>query len=333
MGTTEIMIEWEVLEEDKLPEAPPTPKRPRNPLPWKPILLVLALVAVVTAGGVAWRLRVVEEQVRDDIEQLVVREERAIRLGVSEQAITFADPEAPLGWKAWYQSIYEPSELSLPTPTIENIERDGEVALVIVLYEMEGYEWRNARAYRLTDEAWRRTPIPRSLWERKQAHASDFFVFNMTPLEEALLPPEPLAQHLERFRTAWGESWPLDDASPIKIIFSPDETLASPQFALQEITFRSPLLNPTPTFATPDACSLGILEALAQVYSGELYATGEDEYLRVVMREAVLAELLSRQNGGCQIVEQARVVPPRSALGLPATFAAYLVEVGGIEAA
>jgi hypothetical protein len=327
------MIEWEVLEEDKLPEEPDSPKRPRKPIPWKPILLVLILVAVVAGGGVAWRLRVVEQQVRADLEQLVLREERAIRLGVSEQASTFADPNAPLGWKAWYQSIYTPSELPLPTPTIASIERDGDVALVVVTYEMEGYEWRNARAYRLTETAWRRTAIPRSLWERRQAHASDFFIFDMTALEETLLPPEPMAQTLETFRMAWGESWPLDNAAPIKIIFSSDETLNQPQFALQEITLRSPLLNPTPTFAPPNACSLGILEALAQVYSGELYASGEDEYLRVVMRQAVLEELLSQQNGGCRIVEQARAIPPRSALGLPAGFAEYVVKVGGVQAA
>jgi hypothetical protein len=326
------MIEWEVLEDERLPEDIPEAKPPRKPLPWKPILAVVLVLAVVTMGGVAWRLRVVEEQVRTDIEQLVLREERAIRLGISEQAIAFADPDAPLAWKGWYQSIYTPSELPLPTPMIESVEQAGDVALVVAKYEMEGYVWRNARAYRLTEEAWRRTPIPRTLWDRREAHRSDFFMLEMNALEEELVPPEPLAEMLETFRTAWSEAWLIENATPLKITFSPDETLNEPEFSLQQITLRSPLLNPTPTFAAPNACSLGILETVARVYSGELYATGEDEYLRVVMRDAVLEELTQSTNGVCQVVEQATVLPA-SALGLPPNFGDYLVRVGGIGAA
>lgn len=327
------MIEWEVLEEDRLPEEQPEPKRPRRPLPWKPILLVTLLVAIVTAGGVAWRLRVVEAQVRNDIEQVVLREERAIRLGVSEQAVTFADPAAPLAWKGWYQSIYTPSELPLPTPTIENVKLDGDVALVVATYEMEGYVWRNARAYKLTADGWRRTPIPSALWDVQEAHRSTFFVLEMNPLEQTFLPPEPLAEMLETFRAAWSDAWLLENATPLKITFSSDETLTAPQFGTQHITLRSPLLDPNPTFATPNACSLGVIQALAQVYSGELNASGEDEYLRVVMRQAVLEELTRTTNGVCQIVEEVRAVPPMSAFGLPPNFAEYLVQVGGIEAA
>lgn len=326
------MIEWEILDEERLPEEAPQPKAPRKPLPWKGILAVVLLVAVVAGGGVAWRLRVVEAQVRNDIEQVVLREERAIRLGVADQAITFADPAAPLAWKGWYQSIYTPSELPLPAPTIESVTHAGDVVLVVAKYEMEGYVWRNARAYRLTEEAWRRTPIPPDLWARREAHRSNFFILEMNGLEESLLPPKPLAEMLETFRTAWSEAWALDNATPLTITFSSDETLTDPEFSLQQITLRSPLLNPTPTFAAPNACSLGMLEAVAQVYSGELYATGEDAYLRVVMRDAVLEELTQSINGVCQVVEQVQLPPP-SALGLPANFGAYLIEVGGIQAA
>lgn len=327
------MIEWEVLEEERLPEEQPEPKRPRKPLPWKPILLVVLVVAIVTTGGVAWRLRVVEEQVRNDIEQVVLREERAIRLGVREQATTFADPAAPLAWKGWYQSIYTPSELPLPTPTLENVELEGDVALVVATYQMEGYVWRNARAYKLTTDGWRRTPIPSALWKSQEVHRSNFFIFEMNPLEQTFLPPEPLAEVLETFRAAWSDAWPLENATPLKITFSSDETLTTPQFGTQQITLRSPLLDPNPTFATPNACSLGVIEALAQVYSGELNASGEDEYLRVVMRQAVLEELIRTTNGVCQIVEEVRDVPPMSAFGLPPNFAEYVVQVGGIQAA
>ncbi len=327
------MIEWEVLEEDRLPEEPPTPRRPRKPIPWKPILVVVLVLAVVTTGGVAWRLRVVEEQVRNDIEQVLLREERAIRLGVKEQAPNFADPASPLAWKGWYQSIYRASELPLPTPTLEDIVIERDYVLVIAKYEMEGYIWRNARAYRLTENEWRRTPIPPSLWEQREAHRSDFFIMEMTSVEQALLAPEPLAVVLETFRDAWSDAWPLENATPIKITFSPDETLTEPQFGTQQITLRSPLLDPNPTFSNPNACSLGIIQALAQVYSGELNASGEDEYLRVVMRQAVLEELTRTTNGLCQIVQQVRGVPPMSALGLPPIFAEYLIQVGGVEAA
>ncbi len=324
------MIEWEVLDNEPIPQESTEQRPPRKPLPWKWIVAITLLAVLVVGSGVAWRYRVAQQQLKEDIEQIVVREERAVRLGIGEQASTFADPDASVAWKAWYRSTYAPSELPLPTPMIEDIEQDDGTVLVTVRYALADEVWRNVRSYRLVNNEWRRTPIPAALWQRVAPEETPFFTLEMSKLEAVLVPPEALAQTLTIFREAWREAWPLDNHQPLTVTFSPDETLTEPQFTNQHITIRSPLLNPSPGFDPPTACSLGLITALAQTYSGELNTTGEEEYLRITMRQAVVNDIIENTDGLCQVVDSA-ILPP-DVLGVPPAFADYLIYIGGRSA-
>ncbi len=154
------MVEWDVPGEDEAQSRAAKPHPPaRRRTAWR-LLAGLLLLALLLGVWLIWReARAREADLRADLTQVVLDEERTFHFGVAEQASELADPDAPVEWLVCYEAAFRIAIGKMPIPKITSIERQGSVAVVVLHYRDSTTTWQTQRAYRLVNNRWRRTPL------------------------------------------------------------------------------------------------------------------------------------------------------------------------------
>lgn len=344
------MIDWEIIE-DK-PEAEGSeealPPRGRRWRLWALVLGLLLLFTLVAGGSVWWRLRVADEQLREDIEQVVSVEERALRFGLAEQAFELADPTVEQAWFEWYQSTFVAVDESTPMPEVLSIERDVNRVLVTLNYDINQVSWQQARAYRLVNNQWRRTPIERELWGEAVAYQSEHFQLWMAERDAALLSPDALLASLERFHGAFLPLWPNTHDNLITLHFEPSEGLRE-LYTIEGIDnnlrLPSPLLSDedgTSVFSPLEQYNLRLANMIATSYGyGRLAQNVEESLLRPALRDALVRQLFLTEEQQKRYRDEVRdlwqaetlaEVNPLFDSAMRTFFAEYLIATEGIDA-
>jgi hypothetical protein len=292
-----------------------------------------------------WRLRAVDEQLREDIELAVSVEERALRFGLAEQAFELADPTVEQAWFEWYQSTFVAVDESSPMPEVLSIEHDVDRVLVTLNYEVNQVSWQQARAYRLVYNQWRRTPIESSLWGEARAYSSEHFKIWMAARDAALLSPEPLLASLERFHAAFLPLWPNTHDNLMTLHFDSSEGLREDYQIVNQIRLPSPLLSDDDaTSALPplEQYNLRLAHIIATSYGYDRLAHNiEEGILRPTLRDALVRHLFltdqqqKRYRDKVRELWQADVPAEANPLFDSATrtfFADYLIATRGLDA-
>ncbi|MDQ4076375.1 MAG: hypothetical protein M3220_09025, partial [Chloroflexota bacterium] len=154
------MVEWDVPGEDEAQSRAAKPHPPaRRRTAWR-LLAGLLLLALLLGVWLIWReARAREADLRADLTRVVLDEERAFHFGVAELASELADPDAPVEWLVCYEAAFHTATGEMPTPEIMSIERQGNVAVMVLHYQDSPGTWQMQRAYRLVNNRWRRTPL------------------------------------------------------------------------------------------------------------------------------------------------------------------------------
>ncbi|HEX8683829.1 MAG TPA: hypothetical protein VF707_16035 [Ardenticatenaceae bacterium] len=340
-------IEWQVLEDEPLPDVGDSEPRTRRRWPWRHVLLALLVFILASSLGV-WRWTHIQNaRIREDIARAVEGEERALRFGLSEQASELADPYAPDGWVERYRQSFRPQEGDWSAPEVVSVERQYDVALVTLAYTSGDEVWQRVRAYRLVNNGWHRTPIPADWWGEPEEYNSKHFSLWMASRDAEAMPPEQLLTFLEKFRAELAEVWHLQDDEPLTIRVQPfDLTGYTPRSARigdDEFAFNSPLLVEEQAAAslTPSrAYQYALAEQVSRALIREIADT-DDESVATLLLDALVRHLLlteeERRQARALIMNRRDTAIPLTMedgrqLSIPRHFSDYLIEMGGIDA-
>lgn len=338
------MIDWEILKDKPVPGHSEQELSPRNRR-WRLWAIVLGLFLLMVGGGLWWRLHAVDQQLREDIEQTVAVEERALRFGLVEQAFELADPTVEADWFEWYQSTFVPVDENLPMPEVLSIEHELNRVLVTLNYEIGKESWQQARAYRLVYNQWRRTAIEESQWGEPVAYESEHFKIWLAARDAALLSPDSLLASLERFHGAFLPLWPNTHNNLITLHFDPSEGLREEYQLLNQIHLPSPLLsyhNASSGLSPLEQYNLRLVNIIANSFaSGRLPQNIEEGILRPTLREALVRHLFLTEGQQKRYRDEVRELwhAETSAEGNPlfdavmrTFFAEYLIATEGMDA-
>ncbi|MBA3532731.1 MAG: hypothetical protein H0T73_12470 [Ardenticatenales bacterium] len=343
------MLEWKVFNEEPLPEDPeevPPPSRS----PW--LLRVLLIAGLLLAGwGLSHYLGQQDTRLREDLAEVVIQEERALRVASVDQAANLSDPSAPPDWQLRYQATFKQREERLPLPQVEQVEFSGNVALVTLRHDTADGKWLSVRAYRLMQGQWQRTPVPADLWGKAKLYRSAHFSVWMSDRDAALLPPEELLRFLEQFYIHFSLQWPVEPGERSLTLHLEPHDLEPVLHASQEAQAQ-PLFLTSPLTANYD---YGLAEPPSRSYHYEMasavaghldmfagtedYRNPDETALRVRLREALVrfilltAEEQSRYREGVRHQQEGLQLPDGQ-LSIPTTvfLADYLVATQGPEA-
>lgn len=281
------MLDWEIVEsEEAPPPLPPEAPPGRSRLTWLWLIAVVLLIPLAAISLVRHQVGERRALMERDLRAVVQAEARARAFGLRQQALDYLAPEGvSRAWRsAFVRSFSEPGdEESLE---IDDVTLDAEGGALVTL-SLGGVP--HLRYYRLTEDGWRRAPLPEGLWgdemtltgpsglvvrfyERERAFAEQLAA-DLVPLTTQLrasgrLPtlteiqivPEELSTRV-LLESPEGER--LEVVSPLLLL--PDGRMPAGERVRFEIALRLTSQTPEvgPPFALPHARRM--LDAMAQV--------------------------------------------------------------------
>ncbi len=138
---------------------------PRWLLLFLKILALLLVLALLIAGGMAWRYYAVQRQVKKDLAIFIGHEEELRALGGVDAVDELVPPDVSRPWRFRYQSsIRARRGRAIPDLVLKRVTYHDRTARVHL--EVDGLEQQ--RQYRLEDARWYRVPFEATNWGEKQ---------------------------------------------------------------------------------------------------------------------------------------------------------------------
>lgn len=336
-------LDWQVLENEPLPDAEEAQPRARRRLPWRRVLLAVLLIGL--AGGLGfWRwVGYQETRLRDDLQRTVLQEERALRFGLAEQVRDLVDPSAPDGWTERYRRTFRAPAQEWSSPELLTIERRLDVAMVTLAFTSGEAEWRRVRAYRLVDDGWRRTPVPADWWGEPQAYTSEHFTLWMSDRDAEMLPPADLLAFLEGYRADLAAVVEGADDEPLTIRvqpydlsgFTPDANRVQGD---NTFVFNSPLLaeqEALPFLLPTRAYRYTLAQQVRSGITGRTAQPGQPAVLSAVVRYLLLTDEERRQYREWMLnqrnIDTSVTLDEGQPIAIPLLLPDYLAEAAGLD--
>ncbi len=159
------MFEWQVREEEALPQAEAEAGEPARGGRWRWLLGAL-LLALLAGAALRWQLREGEQAMRRDLEGFITREERARQFDLQDEVVSLIVPDSAPEWQQRYRLSFQAASGAEPVELgIGAVRFEGETALAELTLDGS----TQVRAYQLTSRGWRRRALPPEAWGELQS--------------------------------------------------------------------------------------------------------------------------------------------------------------------